>query len=105
MYKGFEWDENKNLNNIKQHGIDFNDAKLVFEEPIIEKVDDRKDYGEIRRICLGVMNNYIVVVVYTYRGNKIRIISIRRASSNERKIYIKETRQSHQLEAFGEDAR
>ena len=45
----FEWDENKNLINIKKHGIDFNQAKEIFKDKYrIEVPDERKDYGEVR---------------------------------------------------------
>lgn len=44
----FEWDKNKNETNIECHGIDFCDAYLIFEHPMLIKTDTRKDYGEKR---------------------------------------------------------
>jgi uncharacterized DUF497 family protein len=44
----FEWDEEKNAANIKNHGIDFLDAALIFENPRMEAIDDRADYRELR---------------------------------------------------------
>ena len=82
-----EWDYNKNEANIKQHGIDFQDAALIFEHPMLVKPDTRKDYGENRSVGLGLLFEVIVVIVFTKRGDAIRVISIRRANKNERKIY------------------
>ncbi len=83
----FEWDENKNISNIKKHGIDFKDSLKIFSNTMITKVDDRKDYKEKRWISLGNLENIIVILVYTKRGKIIRIISIRKANKSERKIY------------------
>ena len=82
-----EWDKNKNENNIKNHDIDFQDAGLIFEHQMLIKTDNRKDYGEHRMIGLGKLFETIVVIVFTTRIDAIRIISIRRANKNERKIY------------------
>jgi uncharacterized DUF497 family protein len=82
-----EWDENKNIANIKNHDIDFCDAWKIFNEPILKKIDSRKNYGEERWIGLGRLEELIIIIVYTHRAEKIRIISIRRANRNERKIY------------------
>ena len=83
----FEWDENKNISNIKKHGIDFNDSAKIFSNPMVTKVDDRKDYNKKRWIGLGRLGNTIVILAYTKRGKNIRIISIRKANKSERKIY------------------
>jgi uncharacterized protein len=83
----FEWDENKNITNVQRHGIDFQDARLIFEHPMLVKADTRKDYGEKRLVGLGQLYDVVVVIVFTKRGNAIRVISIRRANRNERKIY------------------
>lgn len=83
----FIWDDNKNKNNIQKHGIDFHDGWQIFEKPILERIDNRKEYNEERWIALGELEGAVVVLVYTYRQQEIRIISIRRASRCERKIY------------------
>jgi uncharacterized DUF497 family protein len=83
----YEWDNSKNESNIHNHGIDFSDAWKIFQNPILAKEDNRKDYGEIRYISIGLLNDIEVVIIYTYRGQTIRIISIRKANKNERKIY------------------
>ncbi len=82
-----EWDENKNTANIKSHDIDFRDAWIIFESPILRKIDTRKDYGEERWIALGKLRHITVAVVYTCRNEKIRVISIRRANRYEREVY------------------
>ncbi len=83
----FEWDENKNSQNIAKHFIDFEDIKPVFGKKMIVKEDKRKNYGEKRFIGIGEMKNIAVVVVWTLRNNKIRLISARKANLTERKIY------------------
>ncbi len=83
----FEWDENKNVLNIQKHGIDFNDAKQIFDNKILTKEDTRKDYKEKRWIAIGLLIEYIVVIIYTVRNNSVRIISVRLANKNEKKKY------------------
>ena len=83
----YEWDDTKNEINILNHGIDFVDAKYIFEHPMIEKIDNRMDYGEVRYIGIGLLACVEVIVVYTHKDENIRIISIRRANKNERQIY------------------
>lgn len=92
-----EWDENKNRANIQLHRIDFCDGWRIFENPVIRKIDNRKDYGEVRWVGLGKLNQAVVVIVYTIRGHKIRIISIRRANRHERQIYKAQFEKSHGL--------
>ena len=86
----FEWDEEKNRVNIRKHGLDFADAWEIFTMPVLAALDDREDYGEDRWIGIGMLKSRIVVVVYTARGkDTIRIISLRKALSYERKRYEK----------------
>jgi uncharacterized protein len=87
----FEWDEEKNAANIKNHGIDFLDAALIFENPTLEVIDDKEDYGEFRCIALGLSGETVLQVVYTWRGeNVIRIISARRANRHDAEKYYRE---------------
>jgi len=84
----FEWDENKNEVNIAKHGLDFADAAQVFNLPLRISLDEREDYGENRWIGLGMLNDRVVVVVYTEPDDQtIRIISLRKALPYERKRY------------------
>ena len=73
--------------NILTHGIDFCDALQVFDKPMLKKMDNRRNYGEGRWIALAELYEVVVVMVYTLRGHKIRVISMRRANRYERKIY------------------
>lgn len=84
----FEWDELKNLSNIAKHGFDFADAYRIFDLPTLVYVDERQDYGEERYIGIGLLDGRVIVVVYTKPDeNIVRIISLRKAISHERKRY------------------
>ena len=61
----------------------------VFHAPMITFVDDRFDYGEERLITLGVLAGRVVVIAHAPRGERTRIISMRKANRRERKIYQK----------------
>lgn len=81
----FEWDEAKNLENIRKHEIDFADVPEMFEAPMLVELDDRFDYGEDRWFGIGFLGKGVAVVVWTERQNNIiRIISARRANRYER---------------------
>jgi uncharacterized protein len=88
----FEWDEAKNRSNKKKHGIDFETAQLIFDDPHCISFVERVSNGEERWHAIGSIENIIViVVVHTYReevsDEVIRIISARRATRHERKLY------------------
>jgi uncharacterized DUF497 family protein len=80
----FEWDPAKNAANIAKHGIDFEDAIAVFDARFLEQRDDRLDYGE-RWAVIGRIGERFLYVVYTWRGEKRRIISARWANEHERR--------------------
>lgn len=84
----FEWDEEKNGENVRKHGLDFSDAVEVFDGPMLTDVDARADYGETRFISLGFLKNFVVVVVYTEQDeDTVRIISARKALKHERERF------------------
>jgi len=83
----YEWDPAKNAANLAKHGIDFADAVVIFEGPVLEKIDMRRDYGEERIAAVGVASELELFVVYTMRGRNRRLISARRASRDERERY------------------
>ena len=84
----FEWDDRKNDLNLDKHGFEFADAYRIFDLPMVIDLDDRYDYGEDRWIGTGKLDGRVVVVVYTEPDEKtIRIISLRKALSHERKHY------------------
>jgi uncharacterized DUF497 family protein len=83
----FEWDENKNRINIENHHVSFSQAAKIFDGDVLEWEDTRKEYGETRIIAIGRSEGRLLRVVYTERGNKIRIISARKANKNDRRNY------------------
>jgi uncharacterized protein len=83
----FEWDEQKRLSNLQKHGIDFIKACQIFEGLTVDFEDNRYDYEEDRYIAVGETNGQILTVVYTYRGDAIRLISARQATRYERNLY------------------
>ncbi len=83
----FEWNEQKRLSNLQKYGIDFIRAYQIFDGFTVEFGDNRYDYGEDRYIAVGEINGQILTVVYTYRGDVIRLISARQATRYERNLY------------------
>ncbi len=83
----FEWDENKRTLNFEKHGIDFVDAIDVFMDLSRIEFEKIRD-GELRYLTIGSVNDVVILVVYTYRGSTVRLISARRASKNEREAYF-----------------
>jgi uncharacterized protein len=86
----FEWDEEKRRSNIAKHGVDFKDAIAVFRDDLgFDFIDDRDDYGEIRMALIGRVGMRFLVVIYTDRGDEVRIISARHATKAEQDAYFK----------------
>jgi uncharacterized DUF497 family protein len=92
----FEWDEAKARENFRKHGIDFEEAREVFRDPLATSIPDPgHSFEESRYLILGLTRQgRALVVVYTERGGTIRIITCRRATSAERNRYEKDTRQN-----------
>lgn len=89
----FEWDEEKNRENIRKHGFDFADAWEIFEAPMQTALDTREDYNEDRLIGIGLLGNRVVAVIFTERGeDTVRIISLRKALKHERRKFEKALR-------------
>ena len=87
----FEWDENKSDRNLKKHGVDFEEAKTIFNDPFAITIDD-PDHSveEDRYVDIGLSSKgRMLVVWYTERNDNIRIIGSRKAARSERKIYEK----------------
>jgi uncharacterized DUF497 family protein len=87
-----EWDRAKNEINQRKHGIDFETAQLVFDDPCCVTFVERVTDGEERWQAIGSIENIIIlVVVHTYReevsDEVVRIISARPATRRERKLY------------------
>ena len=84
----FEWHREKDLINIAKHGVNFDVAKRIFAGSTLTWVDEREDYGEVRKISIGMADDTaVLVVVHTDRNDRIRLISARPASQRERKLY------------------
>jgi uncharacterized DUF497 family protein len=85
----FEWDPDKDLSNFKKHGISFEAARFIFEGFHFTQEDTRRDYGERRFLTMGTLENdkRVVIIAYTYRNNKLRVISMRKANLKEQKIF------------------
>ena len=86
----FEWDEAKRLANIRKHGIDFIDVREVFDGDTVTVEDHRDDYGEQRFVTFGLLQGILVAVVHTERGDSTRIISTRKATKYEQRIYFEQ---------------
>jgi uncharacterized protein len=85
----FEWNENKAIANESNHGVDFDEASTVFDDPLsITIPDPAHSKREFRYVQLGESSaGRLLVVVFTERGTKIRIISSREPTKAERKQY------------------
>jgi uncharacterized protein len=83
----YQWDKNKAAINLRKHGIDFADAVSVFSDDLaITTPDERFDEDRFITIGLDALDR-VLVVVYTWRGQKIRLISARPATRQERRQY------------------
>lgn len=89
MELGFEWHEEKARQNLIKHGVSFEEAKTVFNDPLSITIADSREYdNEERYIDVGLSSRgQVLVVVYTERQANIRIISCRKATNAERRIY------------------
>jgi uncharacterized protein len=88
----FEWHDAKAATNLHAHGVSFELAQTVFNDPFaIERLDDRKDYGEERFVIIGRAEGHVVLfVAYSECDGCIRIISARRATQNEQDDYFRQ---------------
>lgn len=88
------FDPEKNRINIIKHDIDFNEVEhFDWDNAVIYK-DKRKDYGEERRLAIGLIGQRVYILVYTIRKNSLRIISLRKANKREVKKYEKEIKKN-----------
>jgi uncharacterized DUF497 family protein len=86
----FEWNEAKNRANILKHGFHFAEAAEMFNGPLLIHPDTRQDYGEERWIGIGMTRGRCALVAFAEDpSSAIRIISLRRATREEREEYEK----------------
>ena len=78
------FDPTKRERTLAERGLDFADAALVFEGDAFEVEDIRRDYGEPRIICYGLLQGRMVVVGYTPRGADRHVFSMRKANEREK---------------------
>ena len=78
------YDAAKRAKTLAERGLDFEDAAFVFEGTTVEIEDTRKDYGEPRIICYGMLAGRLVVVAYTSRGTERHVFSMRKANDREK---------------------
>jgi uncharacterized DUF497 family protein len=91
MLPEFEWDRDKAAANWREHGVAFHEAINAFRDPFaVERIDDREDYAEERINLIGMCNGILTHVTYTERGERVRIISARRAERHEQDDYYRE---------------
>lgn len=89
MLLGFEWDSEKASSNLRKHGVSFEEACTVFDDPLSRTIDD-PDHSieEARFITMGLSNRRnVIVVCHCDRETNIRIFSARSADSGERRHY------------------
>jgi uncharacterized DUF497 family protein len=86
----FEWDDKKAARNYTKHGVSFEEAVDAFDDPLAtSEADDREVYGEERFALTGMVGNKLLYIVYTERDERIRIISVRKATKRERENYYR----------------
>ncbi|MGN6516428.1 MAG: BrnT family toxin [Rhizomicrobium sp.] len=85
-----EFDPDKNAVNRRKHRIDLADAAgFAFETAVVDE-DDRRDYGEARFQALGLIGARLHMLVFTFRGANVRVISLRKANKRECAYYEKQ---------------
>jgi uncharacterized protein len=86
----FEWDAAKAQSNLVKHGVSFGAAQWVFDDVFAcERCDFNSEAGEIRYVITGRVNDILLTVAYTERGHRTRIISARKATTNEQEDYYR----------------
>lgn len=95
----FEWSHAKARANLSDHKVSFEVARLVFDDPrSLEEIDDRFDCGEDRFNAIGMVKGELLTVTYTQRGDRVRIISARKAARREQINYFRQESQVSKLE-------
>ena len=82
-----EFDPAKAARNIAMRGISLAGAEVLLSGFTVQRIDDRRDYGEVRLVAIGEIEGHVFVCVYTERGENQRPISLRPANRRERNVY------------------
>lgn len=85
----FEWDKNKAARNLSKHGVSFEEAETVFDDPLlVDFYDPDHSQDEARYLIVGASNRRrLLIVSYTQRSDSIRLISAREVTRSEREVY------------------
>jgi uncharacterized DUF497 family protein len=81
------YDPGKRAITLAERGLDFDDAPKVFAGQGLTLIDDRWDYGEIRYLTYGLLNDRMVAIVWTPRGETRHIISMRKCNDREKALF------------------
>ena len=81
------YDPDKHVKTLTERGLDFEDAPRVFAGRTLTLIDDRWDYGEIRYLTYGLLDDRMVVIVWTPREETRHIISMRKCNAREKAIF------------------
>ena len=81
------WDETKRKLNIRNHGLDFAGCDAIWDHFTVTREDRREAYGEARQVCFGILDDEVVVMVYTERRKGLHVISLRKAEKYEARYY------------------
>ena len=94
----FEWDEGKRRQISRQRGFDILDAALIFNSPVLTRVDDRGDYGELREVSTGIVDGDCFIVVHTERNGVVRLITAWKGGRDDREQYQASLARRHQAD-------
>lgn len=83
------FDPAKRLKTLQERGLDFADAAQVFDGPILTREDDRFDYPEARFQTFGLVNDHLVMMVWSPTEEGMRVISMRKCNDREQKAYAR----------------
>ncbi len=83
----FEWDDAKSQRTFRERGFSFEDAARIFSGPVLEWCDVREEWAEVRILAVGAVEDSILAVIYTERGEVRRIISARKARRQEAALW------------------
>ena len=81
------YDPAKREATLEARGLDFDHVLLVFDGPTIDSLDERFDYGELRKVTVGLLVGRMVIVVWTPRDDARHIISMRKANAREQRRF------------------
>jgi uncharacterized protein len=90
VYGDFEWDDRKAAENVRRHGVTFEEASSVFDDPRALDAPDTEDSSRFVLIGWSVRSR-VLFVVNGMRGDRVRIVSARKASPSQRRAYEEDT--------------